>query len=195
MVATSVICLITVGSLLPLYIAHWWRPVPVQRSQTLVEMCAFWWILAVINLVFTARNSLTGGYIVTFFYAGTLGATIITLADMHRLNKPVEHTHPAPSRDDGGVTHENGGAGSGSRRDIENATERTPLIPRAEDLLAPRSLDEDTLGWIWILEFLVLAVFPAILMFQIMWTLLAALGPTVVDGSSPLYGEQTNKVS
>jgi hypothetical protein len=189
MVATSVICLITVGTLLPLYLAHWWWPVPVQRAQTLVEMCAFWWILDVINLVFTARNSLTGGYFITFFYAGTLGATIITLADMHRLNKPVEHTHTVPSHDDGGVAHENGAAGSSGQRDIESATERTPLIPRVEDLLAPRSLDEDTLGWIWILEFLVLAVFPAVLMFQIMWTLLAALGPTVVDGSSPLYGE------
>jgi hypothetical protein len=195
MVATSITCLITVGALLPLYLAHWWRPVPVQRAQTLVEMCAFWWILAVVNLGFIARSSLAGGYFITFFYAGTLGATIITLIDMHRLNKQVEHTHAAPSHDDGGIPHENGGAESAGRRDIGSATERTPLIPRAEDLLAPRTLGEDTLGWAWILEFLVLAVFPAILMFQIMWTLLAALGPTVVDGSSPLYGEHANKVS
>lgn len=195
LVTTSVICLITVGALLPLYLAHWWSPVSVQRAQTLVEMCTFWWIVAIINLVFTAQKSVTGGYFVTFFYAGTLGATVITLTDMHRLNKQDKYTHAPPQHDGGGVLHENRAVINAGVRDIESASERTPLIPRAEDLPAPRRLGEDTLGWMWTLEFLVLAVFPAIIMFQIMWTLLAALGPTVVDGSTPLHGQYINNLS
>ncbi|CAG8604049.1 3297_t:CDS:2 [Acaulospora colombiana] len=150
----SIFCFAALGLLLPLYLADWWRPVSIQRAQVLVELLVFWWVLSAINLVLMGRNALSGAYFITFFYAATLATTIVTLLDMHRLNR-------------------------------KSATEVTPLIPRAEELLATHRLGDDQLGWIWTLEFILLAVFPAILMLQILFALLAALGPTVTDGSKP----------
>ena len=162
-------------------------PVSFQRTQVLVEMLAFWWIVEIFNLAFTIRNSFTGGYFITFFYAATLGATLIALTDMHRLHKQHAHSPVIPAEDDGSMSH---GAENGAGvRDIESANERTPLIPRTDELHAPRRPGEDVIGWMWVLEFLVVAVFPAVVMFQIMWALLVALGPTVVDGSTPLFGK------
>ncbi|KIM32383.1 hypothetical protein M408DRAFT_218052 [Serendipita vermifera MAFF 305830] len=189
-VITSIICLVTIGALFPLWIAHWWSPVPIQRGQTLVEMFAFWWLIAIVNLISAARQEITGGFFITFFYAATLAATIITLLDQHRLNKQVDAAPTLFAEDD--LIRPSGSRRSsnhhnGSIRGIESASERTPLIPRAEDLVAPRKLEEETLGWIWVVEFLVAAVFPVILILQIMWAILAALGPTVVDGSKPVF--------
>jgi hypothetical protein len=182
-VLISIFCFTSLGLLAPLYIADWFKPVAIQRAQVLTELLVVWWILATINLILMGRNRFAGGYFITFFYAATLATTIITLLDMHRLNRKVTILDTRPENGEDGDIPSNGRA-----RDVESATEVTPLIPRAEDLLAPRRLGDDQLGWIWGIEFILLAVFPAILMLQIMLALLAALGPTVTDGSKPSLG-------
>ncbi|PVF98565.1 Zn-dependent exopeptidase [Serendipita vermifera] len=179
-VVASIFCFASLGLLLPLYLADWFKPVSIQRAQVLSELLVFWWILAAINLVFMGRNTLSGAYFITFFYAATLATTIVTLLDMHRLNRKVPIPDIGPEEEQEEAMPSNGRA-----RDVESATEVTPLIPRAEELLATRKLGDDQLGWIWTLEFILLAVFPAILMLQILFALVAALGPTVIDGSKP----------
>jgi hypothetical protein len=150
----------------------------------MLEMCAFWWIIAIVNLVFMARNSVFGGYFITFFFAASASACIVALLDLHRLDrKPSVPTVPeeAPHH-----AHESGNI---RVEDVDSVTERTPLLA-AEGVLSPPRQSEDKLGWIWTLEFLLLAVFPVITVLQIMLSLLAALSPTVVEGSKPLFGTQ-----
>jgi hypothetical protein len=69
------------------------------------------------------------------------------------------------------------------------ATERTPLIPRAEEIIAPKHYGEGDLSLIWILEFLLAVPFPVILLVQMLLAETAALSTTVVDGSSAFMGE------
>ncbi|KAG8763923.1 hypothetical protein FRC15_007826, partial [Serendipita sp. 397] len=189
-VLIDITCFITAGTLLPLYLADWWRPVPTQRAQVLIEMCTFWWIVSILNLILVARTGITATYFITFYYAATLAATIVTLLDMHRLSRklpPSVLTSGQRVQD----PEENGNSGRvGGGHENENgddATERTPLIPRAEDLILPKRPAQEQLGWIWIIEFTLVAVFPVVLMFQTLFTLLAALSPTVVDGSAPVF--------
>lgn len=155
---------------------------PVQSAQVQLEMCAFWWVICIVNLVFMARNSIFGGYFITFFFAASLSACVITLLDLHRLDPKPDTTDATFAEDEPHDIHENGDG-----RHEENATERTPLLA-AEDVLSPPLNDEGRLGWFWVLKFALVAVFPAVIMLQIMMSLLAALGPTVVEGTKPLFG-------
>jgi hypothetical protein len=150
----------------------------------MLEMCAFWWIVAIVNLVFIARNSVLGGYFITFFFAASASACVVALLDLHRLDRKPS----VPTFTDE-VPHHAHESGNVRVEDVESVTERTPLLA-AEDVLSPPHQSEDMLGWIWALEFLLLAVFPVITMLQIMLSLLAGLGPTVVEGSKPLFGTQ-----
>jgi hypothetical protein len=156
----------------------------------MLEMCAFWWIAAIVNLVFMARNSIFGGYFITFFFAASTSACIVTLLDLHRLDRQPDPSVPTFTEAE---LHHEYADGNGEVEDAENATERTPLLA-AEDILSPTRQGEDRLGWIWALEFLLLAVFPVITMLQIMLSLLAGLSPTVVEGSKPLFGMQSQSI-
>jgi hypothetical protein len=153
----------------------------------MLEMCAFWWIVAIVNLVFMARNSVFGGYFITFFFAASASACIVALLDLHRLDRKPDPSVPIFTEEVPHHAHENT---NGEVEDVESATERTPLLS-AEDILSPPRQSEDKLGWIWTLEFLLLALFPVITVLQLMLSLLAALGPTVVEGSKPLFGTQS----
>ncbi|KAG8834684.1 hypothetical protein FRC17_007769 [Serendipita sp. 399] len=186
-VVIDIASFITVGTLLPLHLADRWQPVSTQRAQVLVEMCTFWWIISILNLVLVGRTGITATYFITFYYAATLAATIVMLLDMHRLSRKLPPSVLTSGRHLEHQDESEGARSSVNHENGDNSTERTPLIPRAEDLVSPRRHVQEQLGWIWVIEFLLLAVFPAVLMFQTLFSLLAALGPTVVDGSTPLF--------
>ncbi|CAG7854086.1 Vacuolar membrane protease {ECO:0000250/UniProtKB:P38244} {ECO:0000305}; AltName: Full=FXNA-related family protease 1 {ECO:0000250/UniProtKB:P38244} [Serendipita indica DSM 11827] len=195
-ILVTIACFTALATLVPMYITDWWKPTPSQRAQVLLEMFGLWWIVSIITVIVSARRELTGTYLVTFFYAATLAATLISLLDMHRLDRkvPIAVPESAIPHDQEADASRNG-ADHHIRRhhqagDVESTSdERTPLIPRAEELLvvANQRTGQQSLGWIWVLEFILLAVFPAILMLQLTFSLLAALGPTVVDGTPPAF--------
>lgn len=179
--------------MVPLYLADWLHPVSTQRSQVLMEMFGLWWILSIVNLILTSRLKISATYFITFFYSASLAAVLINLLDMHRLTRKSSTTLTTREEIDGPsqLSQEHGSHDQNNGRlDDEAASERTPLIPRTESPipLPPLRQGESELGWIWILEFLLLAVFPAIIMLQILFSMSEGLGPTVVEGSSPLFG-------
>ena len=195
-VLLSIACTTIVALLTPLYVADWWTPVANQRSQILFETYICWWILALVNVVLMATRQFSGLYFITFVHAGAFLATILALLDMLRLDplrwfrirvdetqEPSQHapeSHPysqGPSYDR--PRH-------GNRDPV---TERTPLIPRADEIIGPKHYGEGDLSLTWILEFLLAVPFPVILLMQMLLVETAALSTTVVDGSSAFMGE------
>ncbi|KAG8872471.1 hypothetical protein FRB98_009577, partial [Tulasnella sp. 332] len=73
--------------------------------------------------------------------------------------------------------------------DEAHATERTPLIPpEADDPPQPVTGVKDS-HWttpLWGVEFIVAAVFPVLLIFQLAFTILEGLSGTLADGNNPL---------
>jgi hypothetical protein len=171
-------------------------PVANQRSQILFEIYVCWWILALANVILMATRQLSGLYFITFVHAGAFLAAFLALLDMLRLDalrhfriRVDEIQEPSRHAPEG---HPYGRESTHSPpRNVHRgpATERTPLIPIAEEIIAPKNYSEGDLSLVWILEFLLAAPFPVILLVQMLLAETAALSTTVVDGSSAFMGE------
>ena len=143
-----------------------------------------------------ATRQFSGLYFITFVHAGAFLATLLALLDMLRLDAlrlfrvrvdevQGSSQHASEDRPHGqGTSH--GPPRHGNR---DPATERTPLIPRAEEIVGPRHYGEGDLIFIWILEFLLAVPFPVILLVQVLLAETAALSTTVVDGGSAFMSE------
>ena len=166
-----------------------------QRSQILFETYVCWWILALANVILMATRQFSGLYFITFVHLGALLATLLALLDMLRLDalryfrirvdetqEPPRHTHEGRSYGQG-PSHSHTEHGNS-----DPATERTPLITRAEETVGPKRFGEGDLSVNWILEFLLAVPFPIILLVQMLLQETAGLSTTVVDGSSALIG-------
>ena len=196
-VLLSVACLAVPALLTPLWVADRWAAVANQRSQILFETYVCWWILALVNVILMATRQISGLYFITFAHAGAFLATLLALLDMLRLDAlqrfrvRVDEAHePSRHASEGHPHRQEPGPGPSSHGHRDSATERTPLIPRAQETTGPKHFGEDDLSLIWILEFLLAVPFPVILLVQMLLAAVAGLSTTVVDGSSALMGEQ-----
>ena len=189
-VLLSISCTTVATLLTPLWVADWWTPVANQRAQLLFETYICWWLLALVNIILMATHQFGGLYFITFAHAGAFLAIILALLDMLRLDAlrylriRVDETQEPSQHASESQVHSQGPS---YRRDA--ATERTPLIPRAEEIIGPRHYGEGDLSLVWILEFLLAVPFPVILLVQMLLAATEALSPTIVDGSSALMGE------
>lgn len=196
LVLLSIACTTIATLLVPLWVADWWTPVANQRSQILFETYICWWILALANVVLMATRQFSGLYFITFMHAGAMLAILLALLDMLRLDalrhfrirvdeiqEPSQHASESHSHSQG-PSHDPPRHGN-----RDTATERTPLIPRAGEIIGPRHYGEGDLSLVWILEFLLAVPFPIILLVQMLIVETAALSTTVVDGSSAFMGE------
>lgn len=138
----------------------------------------------------------SGLYFITFVHLGAFLATLLALLDMLRLDVlryfriRVDETQEPPRPAHEGRAYGQGPShGHPEHGNSDPATERTPLIPRAEEIIGPKHSGEGDLSVIWILEFLLAVPFPVILLVQMLLSETAGLSTTVVDGSSALMGE------
>jgi len=162
-----------------------------QRSQILFETYVYWWILGLVNVILMATRQFSGLYFITFVHFGAWLAMLLALLDMLRLDAlryfriRVDETQEPSQYAPEGQSHSQGPS-HGNRDPV---TERTPLIPRAEEIIGPKHRGEGDLSFMWVLEFLLAVPFPVILLVQMVLAETAALSTTVVDGSSAFMGE------
>jgi hypothetical protein len=167
-----------------------------QRSQILFETYVCWWILALVNVILMATRQFSGLYFITFVHLGAFLATLLALLDMLRLDAlryfriRVDETQEPPRHAHEGQSHRQGPSHSDPEHgNSDSATERTPLIPRAEEIIGPKHMGEGDLSLVWIVEFLLAVPFPVILLVQMLLAGTAGLSTTVVDGGSAFLGE------
>ncbi|KZT55476.1 hypothetical protein CALCODRAFT_472224 [Calocera cornea HHB12733] len=165
------------------------RPVHEQKLIVLIELYIFWWFLLAISTGFEgAPQYLVGPYFVTLFNAGTFFALLLGLGEDALLewrgSNEKERIVSVPGEEEGDPDVED------RARDVSQSlpaepTERTPLVPR-EQPVDPVHEGERQIFALWMFQFWLAVVFPAIWTCQTVLLLMTALGQTLVDGSAPI---------
>ncbi|KZO97083.1 hypothetical protein CALVIDRAFT_597809 [Calocera viscosa TUFC12733] len=167
------------------------RPVHEQKLIVLIELYVFWWFILAISTGFEgAPQRLVAPYFVTLFSAGTLFGLLLGLAEDALLewkgSEDKERIVRVPGEEEGDPEVEV----SANEIDVPDAlpaepTERTPLVTR-EQPVDPVHEGESRISALWMFQFWLAVVFPAIWASQTVLMLMTALGQTLVDGSPPI---------
>ncbi|EJT98766.1 hypothetical protein DACRYDRAFT_118549 [Dacryopinax primogenitus] len=171
------------------------RPVHQQKVIVLIELYVFWWfLLAVATGLEGPPQFLVAPYFVTLFYSGTLFGLLLGLAEdtvlEWRGDKEKERIVRVPGQFEGDPEVEVSGNDLHDDALPDEPTERTPLVTRTQpEPVNPLQEGERQISGLWMFQFWLAVVFPAIWASQTVLLVMTSMGQTLVDGnpSIPAY--------
>jgi hypothetical protein len=154
-----------------------------QKSAVIFQLFIFTWILLLLDVIAIGHSGNSGLYFITWLYTSTLSALLIVLVeDLDLLPNARRQFKKHVLRGNGQAEGDDSSSSSSSD---DEPHETTPLIPRESSEASQTTHAE---GLLFAAQYIIAALFPDILLFELTLILLASLQGTLADGNSPASG-------